>query len=148
MLKGTEYDTGLDLKKLAEIAEYFEKVRKKYAAFESEHTAIDTNVLIYQIPGGMMSNLASQLREAKKEDKIQEVLEEVPRVKADLGLHTAGHADLADRRHPGDPEHHHRRAVQDGHQRDQEPGARAVRQDAGGDRPPRSAGRSSGTRSP
>ncbi len=85
MLKGTEYDTGLDLKKLAEIAEYFAKVRKKYADFESEHTAIDTDVLIYQIPGGMMSNLVSQLREAKKGDKMQDVLEEVPRVKADLG---------------------------------------------------------------
>jgi len=85
MLKGTEWDTGLDLKKLAEIGEYFAKVRKKYAAFESEHTAIDTDVLIYQIPGGMMSNLVSQLREAKKGDKMHEVLEEVPRVKADLG---------------------------------------------------------------
>ena len=62
MLKGTEYDTGLDLKKLAEIAEYFNEVRKKYDDFESEHTAIDTDVLIYQIPGGMMSNLASQLQ--------------------------------------------------------------------------------------
>jgi oxaloacetate decarboxylase alpha subunit len=85
MLQGTEYDTGLDLRKLAEIGDYFGKVRKKYAAFESVHTAIDTDVLLYQIPGGMMSNLASQLREAKKEDKMRDVLEEVPRVRADLG---------------------------------------------------------------
>jgi pyruvate/oxaloacetate carboxyltransferase len=85
MLKGTEWDTGLDLKKLAEIGEYFATVRKKYAAFESEHTAIDTDVLLYQIPGGMMSNLVSQLREAKKGDRMHDVLEEVPRVKADLG---------------------------------------------------------------
>ncbi|QLH74580.1 MAG: pyruvate/oxaloacetate carboxyltransferase [Methanomassiliicoccales archaeon] len=85
MLKGTEYDTGLDLRKLAEISAYFKKVRKKYKAFEGEAITIDTDVLIYQIPGGMMSNFATQLREAKKEDKLQEVLEEVPRVKADLG---------------------------------------------------------------
>ncbi|MCE5295841.1 MAG: pyruvate/oxaloacetate carboxyltransferase [Euryarchaeota archaeon] len=85
MLKGTEYDTGLDLRKLAEISEYFKEIRKKYKAFESEMTAIDTDVLIYQIPGGMMSNLAAQLKEAKKEDKRQEVFEEIPRVKADLG---------------------------------------------------------------
>jgi oxaloacetate decarboxylase alpha subunit len=85
MLDGTEYDTGLDLKKLAEIAEYFKQVRKKYGDYESEHTAIDTDVLIFQIPGGMMSNLAAQLREAKQEGRIHEVLEEVPRVRADLG---------------------------------------------------------------
>ena len=85
MLKGTEYDTGLDLKKLAEIADYFKEVRKKYSDFESEHTAIDTDMLIYQIPGGMVSNLAAQLKEAKKEGQYHEVLEEVPKVRADLG---------------------------------------------------------------
>jgi oxaloacetate decarboxylase alpha subunit len=85
MLQGTEYDTGMDLKKLAEIADYFSKVRKKYHAFESEHTAIDTDVLIFQIPGGMVSNFASQLKEAKQDHKMHEVLEEVPRVRADLG---------------------------------------------------------------
>ena len=85
MLRGTEYDTGLDLKKLQEISEYFEKVRIKYADFESGHTGVDTNALIYQIPGGMISNLASQLKEAKQEHKIQEIYEEVPRVRADLG---------------------------------------------------------------
>lgn len=85
MLKGTEYDTGLDLLKLAEIADYFHKVRKKYKDFESEHIAIDTDVLIFQIPGGMMSNFANQLREAKQEHKLHDVLEEVPRVRAELG---------------------------------------------------------------
>ena len=85
MLNGTEYDTGLDLKKMKDIAEYFKTVRVKYHAFESDFTGIDTNVLVYQIPGGMMSNLASQMRGAKKEDKMAEVLEEVPRVKAELG---------------------------------------------------------------
>ena len=85
MLQGTEYDTGLDLKKLAEIAEHFNDVRKKYHDFESKTTAIDTDVLIFQIPGGMMSNFATQLKEAKQEHKIHDVLEEVPRVRADLG---------------------------------------------------------------
>ncbi|MCX6650537.1 MAG: pyruvate/oxaloacetate carboxyltransferase [Methanomassiliicoccales archaeon] len=85
MLRGTEYDTGLDLKKLSEIAEYFKTVREKYHAFESGFSGIDTNVLVYQIPGGMISNLISQLREAKKEDRLTDVYDEVPRVKADLG---------------------------------------------------------------
>ncbi|MEM0449324.1 MAG: pyruvate/oxaloacetate carboxyltransferase [Methanomassiliicoccales archaeon] len=85
MLKGTEYDTGLDLLKLAEIAEHFAQVRKKYKDYESCGPAIDTDVLIFQIPGGMMSNFANQLREAKQEHKLHEVLEEVPRVRADLG---------------------------------------------------------------
>jgi len=85
MLKGTEYDTGLDLRKLAEISAYFKEVRKKYRAFEGEPITIDTDVLIYQIPGGMMTNFTTQLREAKKEDKLHDVFEEVPRVKADLG---------------------------------------------------------------
>jgi pyruvate/oxaloacetate carboxyltransferase len=85
MLRGTEYDTGLDLKKLQEISDYFQKVRLKYSDFESAHTGVDTNALIYQIPGGMISNLASQLKEAKQEHKIQEIYEEVPRVRADLG---------------------------------------------------------------
>jgi oxaloacetate decarboxylase alpha subunit len=85
MLRGTEYDTGLDLKKLSEIADYFKGVREKYHAFESGFSGIDTNVLVYQIPGGMISNLISQLREAKKEDRLGDVYDEVPRVKADLG---------------------------------------------------------------
>ncbi|HQN76017.1 MAG TPA: pyruvate carboxylase subunit B [Methanomassiliicoccales archaeon] len=85
MLRGTEYDTGLDLKKLTAISDYFDSVRKKYHAFESGFNGIDTNVLVYQIPGGMISNLISQLREAKKEDRLADVYDEVPKVKADLG---------------------------------------------------------------
>ncbi len=85
MLRGTEYDTGLDLKRLTEISDYFQSVRRKYHAFESGFTGIDTNVLVYQIPGGMISNLISQRREAKKEDRLADVYDEVPRVKADLG---------------------------------------------------------------
>ncbi|MFI5303727.1 MAG: sodium-extruding oxaloacetate decarboxylase subunit alpha [Nitrospiria bacterium] len=86
VLKGGPYDPGLDLKLLAEIAEYFKEVRKKYKQFESEFTGVDPNVLIYQIPGGMTSNLASQLNEQKALGRMKEVLEEVPKVREDLGF--------------------------------------------------------------
>jgi len=84
-LKGTEYDTGLDLEAMAEIAAYFKEVRKKYAAYEGSFTGVDTNVLIYQVPGGMLSNLENQLREQGASDKLKEVLEEIPRVRKDFG---------------------------------------------------------------
>jgi len=85
MLQGTERDTGLDLNLLAEIAEYFAEVRRKYARFESGFFGVDVGVLQYQIPGGMLSNLVSQLRAQKAEDKYPQVLAEVPRVRAELG---------------------------------------------------------------
>lgn len=85
MLQGTERDTGLDLNLLAEIAEYFAGVRRKYAHFESGFFGVDVGVLQYQIPGGMLSNLVSQLRTQKAEDKYPKVLAEVPRVRAELG---------------------------------------------------------------
>ena len=84
-LKGTEYDTGLDIEAMAEIAEYIKDVRKKYSAYESGFTGVDTNVLIYQVPGGMMSNLESQLRDQGAIDKLKDVLEEIPRVRKDFG---------------------------------------------------------------
>jgi oxaloacetate decarboxylase alpha subunit len=84
-LADTERDTGLDLTLLAEIAGYFATVRKKYARFESGMRAADVRVLQYQIPGGMLSNLVSQLRGQGAEDKYEEVLMEVPRVRAELG---------------------------------------------------------------
>ncbi len=84
-LKGTEYEIGYDLGLLEEIAEYFREVRKKYRQFESEHTRINTSVLVSQIPGGMISNLASQLKEQDALDRMDEVLREVPRVRKDLG---------------------------------------------------------------
>ncbi|MDX1473503.1 MAG: sodium-extruding oxaloacetate decarboxylase subunit alpha [Reinekea sp.] len=86
MFKGTEYDTGLDLPLLMEIADYFREVRKKYHQFESEFTREDVSVQINQVPGGMMSNLANQLKEQNALDRIQEVFEEIPRVRADLGF--------------------------------------------------------------
>ncbi|MBU2966718.1 sodium-extruding oxaloacetate decarboxylase subunit alpha [Amphritea sp. 2_MG-2023] len=84
-LKGTDYDTGLDLPLLAEIADYFREVRKKYHQFESEFTREDVSVQINQVPGGMMSNLANQLKEQNALDRIREVFTEIPRVREDLG---------------------------------------------------------------
>lgn len=84
-LKGSQYDSGLDLKLLADIAEYFREVRKKYHQFESEFTREDVSVQINQVPGGMMSNLANQLKEQNALDKIHEVFAEIPRVRKDLG---------------------------------------------------------------
>ena len=84
MLAGTPRDTGLDLELLSEIAAYFAEVRKRYARFESG-IRVDVNVLKYQIPGGMLSNLVSQLREQKAMDRYREVLAEVPKVRRELG---------------------------------------------------------------
>jgi pyruvate carboxylase subunit B len=85
-LKGTPYDTGLDLELLYEIGEYFAAVAAKYRPlFTAETTRPSVNVLLHQIPGGMLSNLVSQLREQNALDRYSQVLEEVPRVRADLG---------------------------------------------------------------
>ncbi len=84
-LKDTAYDTGLDLDLLTEIADYFTEVRKKYQQFESEFTKEDISVQINQVPGGMMSNLANQLKEQNALDRIREVFAEIPRVRKDLG---------------------------------------------------------------
>ena len=87
-LQGTEYDTGLDLVLLTEIREHFMKLRKKYidsGLLDPKMLAVDANALIYQVPGGMLSNLLSQLEEAGKEDQLEEVLKEVPRVRKDAG---------------------------------------------------------------
>ena len=85
-LKGSEYDTGLDLELIQEIGLYFYGVRKKYHQFESEFTAVDTRVQVNQVPGGMMSNLANQLKEQGALHRINEVFEEIPRVREDLGF--------------------------------------------------------------
>jgi pyruvate carboxylase subunit B len=84
-LKGSPYDTGLDLQLLGDIADYFREVRKKYHQFESEFTREDVSVQINQVPGGMMSNLANQLKEQNALDKIRDVFDEIPRVREDLG---------------------------------------------------------------
>jgi len=84
-LEGTVYDTGLDLDLLSEISDYFREVRTKYAQFDKASPVPDANVLRYQIPGGMISNFISQLREQNQIDKLPLVLAEVPRVKEDMG---------------------------------------------------------------
>ncbi len=86
--QGTEYDTGLDLVALGEIRTYFMSLRKKYiekGLLDPSMLATDTNALLYQVPGGMLSNLLSQLKQAGKEDQLDAVLQEVPRVRKDSG---------------------------------------------------------------
>ena len=85
MLKGTEYDTGLDTKLLLEIAAYFREVRKHYSSLESAFLGADTRILLSQIPGGMLSNLESQLKQMGAGDKMDAVLEELPKVHKDAG---------------------------------------------------------------
>jgi oxaloacetate decarboxylase alpha subunit len=86
ILDGTDRDTGLDLRLLEEIAAYFRRVRKKYAQFEGSLRGVDSRILVAQVPGGMLTNLESQLREQNAADKFDEVLEEIPRVREDLGM--------------------------------------------------------------
>ncbi len=88
IFRGTKYDTGLDLNLLSEIAAYFAPLREKYmknGTLNPKVLGVNINTLRYQVPGGMLSNLISQLKEAGKEDKYQEVLEEIPRVRKDFG---------------------------------------------------------------
>jgi len=85
-LRDTPYDTGLDLEILKNIKKYFEEIRKKYSSIlDPIAEQIDTDVLIYQIPGGMLSNLVAQLKEQNALDRYEEVLEEMPRVRKDMG---------------------------------------------------------------
>ncbi|MBT8117125.1 MAG: sodium-extruding oxaloacetate decarboxylase subunit alpha [Gammaproteobacteria bacterium] len=84
-LRGTEYDTGLDLDALQEVGLYFRDVRKKYHQFENDYLGPDTRVQVYQVPGGMISNLHSQLREQGALDRIEDVFAEIPAVRKDLG---------------------------------------------------------------
>jgi oxaloacetate decarboxylase alpha subunit len=84
-LRGTEFDTGLDIIPLLDIAAYFRDVRKKYAKFESSFLGADTRILASQVPGGMLSNLENQLKEQNASDKIDEVLKEIQVVQKDCG---------------------------------------------------------------
>jgi oxaloacetate decarboxylase alpha subunit len=86
ILGDTERDTGLDLHLLEEIAAYFREVRKKYAKFEGALKGVDSRILVAQVPGGMLTNLENQLREQNAGDKLDQVLEEIPRVREDLGM--------------------------------------------------------------
>jgi oxaloacetate decarboxylase alpha subunit len=86
ILQGQERDTGLDLRLLEEIAAYFREVRKKYAKFEGSLRGVDSRILVAQVPGGMLTNMENQLREQGAADRMDEVLEEIPRVREDLGF--------------------------------------------------------------
>lgn len=86
MLEGTERDTGLDIMLMEEIAAYFREVRKKYAKFEGGLKGVDSRILIAQVPGGMLTNMEGQLKEQNALDKFDAVLEEIPRVREDLGF--------------------------------------------------------------
>ena len=85
IFRGTEWDTGLDINLLLEIAAYFREVRKHYAQFESSFLGADTRILVSQVPGGMLSNLENQLRDLKASDKMDAVLKEIPIVQKDCG---------------------------------------------------------------
>lgn len=85
MLQGTARDTQLNLEQLAPIAAYFREVRKKYAQFEGQLKGVDSRILIAQVPGGMLTNMESQLKEQGAADRLDEVLQEIPRVRHDLG---------------------------------------------------------------
>jgi len=86
ILDGTERDTGLDMGLLEEIAAYFREVRKKYAKFEGSLRGVDSRILVAQVPGGMLTNMESQLHEQGAIDRFDEVLAEIPRVREDLGF--------------------------------------------------------------
>ena len=85
MVEGSARDTGLDMVKLAEVAAYFRDVRKKYAKFEGSLKGIDARILLAQVPGGMLTNMEMQLKEQGAEDRFDEVLMEIPKVRKDLG---------------------------------------------------------------
>lgn len=86
IFQNTEHDTGLDLLLLEEVAAYFREIRKKYAKFEGNLKGVDSRILVAQVPGGMLTNMESQLKEQGAGDKFDEVLAEIPRVREDLGF--------------------------------------------------------------
>ena len=86
IFEGSDRDTGLDIKALEEVAAYFRDVRKKYAQWEGSLRGVDSRILVAQVPGGMLTNMESQLKEQGAADRIDEVLAEIPRVREDLGF--------------------------------------------------------------
>lgn len=84
-LQNTEYDTGLDISALEAVAAYFREVRKKYAAFEGQLKGSDSRIIVAQVPGGMLTNMESQLKQQNAADKLDAVLEEIPKVRKELG---------------------------------------------------------------
>ena len=86
IFEGSDRDTGLDIVALEEVAAYFRDVRKKYAKWEGSLRGVDSRILVAQVPGGMLTNMESQLKEQGAADRLDEVLEEIPRVREDLGF--------------------------------------------------------------
>ena len=132
-LQGTDYDTGLDLKQLNVVRAYFAKLREKYIAngqISPKSLGVDANTLLYQVPGGMFSNMLKQLKDAGKEDKLDEVLAEIPRVREDAGYPPLVTPHQPDRWYAGCVQRDHGRALQDGHQGVQGSGPRRLRQDS------------------
>jgi oxaloacetate decarboxylase alpha subunit len=86
IFKDSKRNTGLDIGKLEEISAYFREVRKKYAQFEGSLRGVDSRILVAQVPGGMLTNMESQLRQQGAEDRLDDVLLEIPRVREDLGF--------------------------------------------------------------
>ena len=86
IFQGQERDTGLNIEKIEEVAAYFREVRKKYAEFEGSLRGVDSRILVAQVPGGMLTNMESQLRQQGAEDRLDEVLAEIPKVREDLGF--------------------------------------------------------------
>ena len=86
IFQGQERDTGLNVEKIEEVAAYFRQVRKKYAEFEGSLRGVDSRILVAQVPGGMLTNMESQLRQQGAEDRLDEVLAEIPKVREDLGF--------------------------------------------------------------
>ena len=97
MLEGTGYETRLDMERLLKVKRYFAKIRPRYREFLSDITGVETEIFKSQIPGGMISNMESQLKQQGAGDRLQEVLEEVPRVRERRRLSSAGHAFQPDR---------------------------------------------------
>jgi len=86
IFEGSDRETGLNIGKLEEISAYFREVRKKYAQFEGSLRGVDSRILVAQVPGGMLTNMENQLREQGAEDKLDDVLAEIPKVREDLGF--------------------------------------------------------------
>ena len=85
IFKGSDRDSGLEIEKLEEIAAYFREVRKKYSDFEGSLKGVDSRILVAQVPGGMLTNMEGQLKQQGAEDRLDEVLAEIPKVRKDLG---------------------------------------------------------------
>ena len=85
ILEETDRDTNLNIRLIEEVSDYFKKIRKRYEKFEGSLKGVDSRILVAQVPGGMLTNLENQLKEQSASDKIDEVLDEIPKVREDLG---------------------------------------------------------------